>query len=179
MTEEVSEAFKLGIDFGLSALVLAGVISVFMLTQNISTSMANQQAAASSIKDYREYVRYDDNVYFYFDVINAVKEYWDEDIAVFICNEGSGGALDYCYKKGKYKTLTYESATSNYLSSEYVDAIKTTNEIMDRVAYQGYYRSKLVVGPNGNVVAISFHQCNSDGTNPDDWVGLGFAGQID
>ena len=163
MTQDVSDYFKLGIELGLTAIVLSALLSTYMLMQDLSFSISEQKATAASIREYREYVKYDDEIMYYYDVMNTVKEYWGSDVTVYIGTKDSAGnvyRVYYANGKGKNEGENWSDGSTWG---------KTSDKILTHLR-TGYYKAKLVHGMNGNVVAIAFHSCDEDGGNTFDWA---------
>lgn len=178
MNEEVADYFKLGIELGLTAIVISSLLVVGSITQSLNASMADQRATVSAIQEYRDYVKYDEQVMYYYDVINTVKEYWNDDIAVYIVTPtyDAGGAVtslkEVYYYNGKLRTVNGANV------SDWQTATNTTSAITAN-CNQTFYKSKLIYGANGNVRGIAFHLCKQDGSNTYNWPKENYLNQLD
>ena len=142
MNENISDAFKLGINIVLSSIVIWGIGVLLMNLQHVNSAIAEQQRFNQEYQEYREFSAYDNKDVRPQDIVTAVMLY-KGDVGVYVKNNPA--AANYEYKWDRNDVPGNKNATGY-----------TSTSILSVLNQSSMYHATIGRGYNGEVTGLYF-----------------------
>lgn len=133
MTEDVSEYVKLGVELGVSAVTILGIVTLYTSMCELGNTISEREVLGNRIQEYRAFNQFNGTEVYPQDVVSVIYQYRGEP---------------YVKVESSYGTMIWSTNTAN---SDF-----TVTQISDCVKQDVMYKATLERGANGEIMGISF-----------------------
>lgn len=141
MTADISELYKMGVELGMTSVIIVGIIALISVVQDLGSVLSEQQVTVDRINEYREYNQFDDTIVYPQDIVSAVYQY---------------RGMPYVYVKCDANELIWSSTmVSKHSSANKLSDYKAAT-ITALIDQNRMYKATLEYGSNGQMEGICF-----------------------